>query len=923
MSIIDTAKQAFMIVDRDISHKRKNFLNVYIFKLFEDNPRRGILSYNKKPIFKGLVQIEKIGNSEDAPIEAFKFWKRIGKPSKEDIRNPQDDLKKNLKALDAKLFKQLIKNIVFLVIPADSDENELDLFFEYVEKIQGPEIRRYFMCKSCKKKKTFTLINKNDFFLSRSKAKICKECAGKEMFYILEKDIGLRVSPQLKLIMSRLLLKFQSIPKVIQMMSPNFNPILHPELTLWDSKKRSEDLVKKFQNTKSLYVSKLPISPPLKDHFRIKKVSKLLPIQSIAVDEGLFENQNLLVVSSTSSGKTLLGELSGFTKILNNGGTMIYAVPLVALANLRYEEYKELKKFGINPYLLIGGSFIRRRKKKGKLSSKINVIVGTYEAIDAVLRSGQMKKQFKNIHTIVIDEIQMLNNHDRGYQLDGLIARLCYQYPKSQNLFLSATLSDAKSLAEHYKSRLIEFRGRPVPLERHLIMVLNEFEKRKMLIELIGREFKKKSTFGFRGQTLVFTNSRRKCESIAKFLSNNNVSAEAYHAGLTYQERFKIENLFKNQRISCVVTTAALAAGVDFPASQAIFESLAMGISWLTVAEFEQMCGRAGRYGKHNQAKAIILCEPGKSYNAGQRDSEEKIALSLLKGKIETIFQDPDEDKMYTEVLAFLSMKHRERRNASIQDLRQFQTYMLNNDFNLKTCFLELMQHDFIHPISRETDQFLTPTPYGIACSTSFFTLNQCKNIRESLETGKNWFDLVEENENNENPKNLLVQMAIDINPFKNFYISNALANEIKNITGKQRSSTLMFSNQVLSLLSAQTFDHKRKLPKFIKNVLLDWTQDIFTCSCTDNPYCECGRKTIQEIMIGLRIEGLKLVEDIQYYFMDNYQIQIFRGDLYDFYDQVIYNLRSIYEISQTVKVHPKILDNVNEIPSILENLVN
>ena len=72
--------------------------------------------------------------------------------------------------------------------------------------------------------------------------------------------------------------------------------------------------------------------------------------------------------------------------------------------------------------------------------------------IDAVLRSGQLKKQFKNINTLVIDEIQMLNNHDRGYQLDGLIARLQYQYPKSQYLYLSATLSDAKSIAEHYKA---------------------------------------------------------------------------------------------------------------------------------------------------------------------------------------------------------------------------------------------------------------------------------------------------------------------------------------------------------------------------------------------------------------------------------------------------------------------------------------
>ncbi len=133
------------------------------------------------------------------------------------------------------------------------------------------------------------------------------------------------------------------------MMSPNFNPVQNSELTLWDEKKRSESLVKKFENAKPRYISNLPISPQLKEYYRSKKVSKLLPIQSIAVDEGLFQNKNLLVVSSTSSGKTLLGELSGFTKILDNGGTMIYAVPLVALANLRYEEYKEVKEIWNQP----------------------------------------------------------------------------------------------------------------------------------------------------------------------------------------------------------------------------------------------------------------------------------------------------------------------------------------------------------------------------------------------------------------------------------------------------------------------------------------------------------------------------------------------------------------------------------------------
>jgi len=69
------------------------------------------------------------------------------------------------------------------------------------------------------------------------------------------------------------------------------------------------------------------------------------------------------------------------------------------------------------------------------------------------------------------------------------------------------------------------------------------------------------------------------------------IKALPYHAGLSYPERKKVEEQFGRGELPVVVTTAALAAGVDFPASQVIFESLAMGIEWLTVREFQQMLG--------------------------------------------------------------------------------------------------------------------------------------------------------------------------------------------------------------------------------------------------------------------------------------------------------------------------------------------
>ncbi|MDY7081502.1 MAG: helicase-related protein, partial [Halobacteria archaeon] len=117
-------------------------------------------------------------------------------------------------------------------------------------------------------------------------------------------------------------------------------------------------------------------------------------------------------------------------------------------------------------------------------------------------------------------------------------------------------------------------------------------EKPDIVDRLVKREFNRKSSKGYRGQTIVFTNSRRRCHELAGRIET---SAAAYHAGLSHDERKGIERSFENGDIAAVVTTAALGAGVDFPASQVIFERMAMGIEWLSVQEFEQMLGRAGR----------------------------------------------------------------------------------------------------------------------------------------------------------------------------------------------------------------------------------------------------------------------------------------------------------------------------------------
>jgi helicase len=180
-------------------------------------------------------------------------------------------------------------------------------------------------------------------------------------------------------------------------------------------------------------------------------------------------------------------------------------------------------------------------------------------------------------------------------------------------------------------------------------MFVEHKQKIPTVKKLCEEEFKLTSSKGFHGQTIVFTNSRARCHVIADALGPRYA---AYHAGLTSNERREVETKFLGGKLKGVTTTAALGAGVDFPASQVIFDSLAMGISWLTVQEFNQMAGRAGRPDFHDLGKVVILAEPGGTYARGSSYTEEEVAMRLLKGVMEEVAPEHDLEQSSEEYVA-------------------------------------------------------------------------------------------------------------------------------------------------------------------------------------------------------------------------------------------------------------------------------
>ncbi|MFW5895853.1 MAG: helicase-related protein, partial [archaeon] len=406
---------------------------------------------------------------------------------------------------------------------------------------------------------------------------------------------------------------------------------------------------------------------------------------------------------------------------------MLFLVPLVALANQKHEDFEDEYGHLADVTIRVGAS--RLRDGGGRFDPHADVIVGTYEGIDHALRTG---RDLGDIGTVVIDEVHNLQDDDRGHRLDGLISRLKHyteqrsatreDYGGAQWIYLSATVGNPRYLAEHLQANLVEFEERPVPIERHVTFA-DEPEKVRIENKLVRREFDRESSKGYQGQTIIFTNSRRRCNEISRKLE---YPSAPYHAGLDYGTRKRVEREFADQDLAAVVTTAALAAGVDFPASQVVFDTLAMGIEWLSVQEFEQMLGRAGRPDYHDRGKVYLLIEPDASYHGSMEATEDEIAFKLLKGEMEDVVAHYDEAQSVEETLANVTVGGKA--------VTRLNDRMLG-DIPTKQALGRLIEYDFI-------DGF-APTPRGRAVARHFLDPETAFTIIEAVHRDDDPFDVV------------------------------------------------------------------------------------------------------------------------------------------------------------------------------------
>ena len=378
-------------------------------------------------------------------------------------------------------------------------------------------------------------------------------------------------------------------------------------------------------------------------------IRRLYPPQEKAVRAGLLKGKNLVVSAPTASGKTLIAELAIVKKVMEERAKALYLTPLRALAYEKWLEFKKYEERGLLRTAVTTGDY----DSDDRWLSNYDVIVCTNEKLDSLIR--HRAPWLDEVKVVVSDEVHLINDPERGPTLEAVLARLRGRSRDLQVVALSATISNAREIAEWLGAELVESDWRPVPLkmgvcvgnriafdngEEHIFERVTGDSIIDMALEVVKGG----------GQCLIFANTRQNAVKYASKMSkylephvdpkevrdlckeieegeeapivNEELASLVrkgvafHHAGLSARQRRIIEEGFRGFKIKVVCSTPTLAAGVNLPARRVIIQDyrryeVDRGFYRIPVLEFHQMAGRAGRpqYDEYGEAVAVAKTE--------------------------------------------------------------------------------------------------------------------------------------------------------------------------------------------------------------------------------------------------------------------------------------------------------------------------
>ncbi len=399
-------------------------------------------------------------------------------------------------------------------------------------------------------------------------------------------------------------------------------------------------------------IKQLDIPPSTIEFLQRNGYVSLYPPQEKTVKAGLLEGKSILVSAPTASGKTLIAILAIIKHLSEKRGKIVYLSPLKALASEKFNEFKKLDSVDLGKNLKIQistGDFDISDKNLGQN----DILVLTNEKMDSIIRQGA--EWLDQISLVIADEVHLLGDDDRGPTLEIVLTKLKLLSRRPQILALSATVTNADEIADWLECKLVHSEWRPVPLLEGVydqgLVTMQDRKKFEIKTSIRGPPVDLGlDSLNNGGQAILFAETRTRSvslatkasevvsktlnheekemlEKISQQILDDNEHTELvktlaslvkngvafHHAGLNSNCRDLIESEFRNKKIKLLASTPTLAAGVNLPARRVVIANLnrydaKYGANKpISILEYKQLCGRAGRPQYDKYGEAIIV----------------------------------------------------------------------------------------------------------------------------------------------------------------------------------------------------------------------------------------------------------------------------------------------------------------------------
>ncbi len=315
--------------------------------------------------------------------------------------------------------------------------------------------------------------------------------------------------------------------------------------------------------------------------------SSFRPLQEDII-RSVIEGNDTLALLPTGGGKSLCYQVPGMAK----DGLCIVVTPLIALMK---DQVQALKSKGINAVGIYHGL------SKVEIDNAIdNCVYGDVKflylsperLVTDMMRSRLAKMK---VSLLAVDEAHCVSQWGYDFRPPYLrIAEIRELIPNTPVMALTATAT--KQVVEDIQEKL-QFQDANVfqkSFERKNLayMVFREEDKLNKLLKICHKQS---------GVGVVYVRNRRRTREISDWLTQQKVSADFYHAGLSALERDAKQDAWMKERTRVIVSTNAFGMGIDKPNVRFVVH---MDLPDSPEAYFQE-AGRGGRDG--NKAFAILL----------------------------------------------------------------------------------------------------------------------------------------------------------------------------------------------------------------------------------------------------------------------------------------------------------------------------